>query len=202
MFENNNMLSFFAGVLLVAGLGAINGDKGVVNMLGNGTKVDEVVSSGVDVEEGVVDFKIPDEKIIVKDSEVSEKSIQLLNDGLDKIPTSLLKRFYSKGFKIELYKSIEGSSSVLDTNNKVMKISANGVKGNKYITEFAYFLDYQWGISKNGDFRQIYEIEGDGYSSSKSYLVNSFISYILRLDSLKEERPLTYKYLTYYLMNK
>lgn len=223
MLESNRIGSFFVGVLVIAGLGIVN-EGNITDVDSENTKIectkqhvvssinseDKIHNTGKDTikddKEDVIleDFKpVLIDNIYIMDSNVSKFKIEDLKMQLDLLPKVLVDDFYSSGFKLQLYSknSKIAEDSYLSTKSKTLKITHSGVSKRKVFTEFAYFLEYKGGISSNSTFKTVYNTEGVAISkNSKAYIIKSFQDYVLRVDSLSKERPLTYKFLKDYFI--
>lgn len=239
MFENSNIASFFAGMLVVVGLATVDEegnifskykdlhsqcgktvvvecDKEHVNVDSNSKSVDTSKPSNSDSD----NITIVDSSVSTMDSNsnftpvmvngvykmdigVTDDKVEEIGNQLSKIPSVLVDKFYDSNFRINLYSSngdLE-EDSYFSTSNKVLNITHRGVSLNKLFTEFAYYLDYSCGVSKDPKFVDVFNMEGVGINKTpKGYLIKSFQDYVLRGDKLNATRPLTYKYFNDYFI--
>ena len=259
MFENNNnIISFFAGMLVVAGLATVDSDgnifskkeadlhsqcnKDVVikcdkehlhidsnsgnsvatskpsnsdsssddnsNTVNNSDSTTDSNSNTVNNSDSTTDSNSSFTPILVNgvykmDSGVTDDKIAEIEKQLNKLPSVLVDKFYNSNFRINLYSSNSDleENSHLSTSSKVLKITHRGVSLNKLFTEFAYYLDYSCGVSKDPKFVDVFNTEGvDINKTPKGYLIKSFQDYVLRGDKLDATRPLTYKYFNDYFI--
>ena len=244
MFENNNIISFFAGMLVVAGLATVDSDGNIFSKkeadLHSQCNKDVVIkcdkehlhidsnsgnsvatskpsnsdsssddnSNTVNNSDSTTDINSSFTPILVNgvykmDSGVTDDKIAEIEKQLNKLPSVLVDKFYNSNFRINLYSSNSDleENSHLSTSSKVLKITHRGVSLNKLFTEFAYYLDYSCGVSKDPKFVDVFNTEGvDINKTPKGYLIKSFQDYVLRGDKLDATRPLTYKYFNDYFI--
>lgn len=167
----------------------------------NSNKVEEVAEDVKDESNTFIPVLVG--RVYKMDCGVSDESIAKLENQLKMIPSVLVDDFYKRGYRLNLYsknsKLIE--DSYFSTSRKSIGITHKGVNVYKLFTEYAYYLEYYYGVSKDAKFIEVFNKEGkDINKTPKGYLIKSFQDYVLRGDKLNSSRPLTYKYFKDYFI--